>query len=239
MGVGIGRDSGGGLRTVVGTSEPNGYLGPGVRSAIQEGEEIAPGLGHAEQDVLDYMQQNGIAPIAVGAGRPDLSSVRNWDRWFRDYCCDEVEAMTNSDISLIDAELADLLFRVDDTARRRAVLASVRLALDVTSLRDDRLTDAESALAAGRYGDGVERANVLRLVEELDETAWNLQDLAEAGGVRQEEYLSAFARARAAAAVGYAFEMDSRLAATVSLYEAHHAIQDLSALRAVVGAAID
>lgn len=70
MGVGIGRDAAGGLRTVIGTSEANGYLRPAVRAAIQAGEEVAPGLGHAEQDILAYMLENEISPLTVGAGRP-------------------------------------------------------------------------------------------------------------------------------------------------------------------------
>jgi filamentous hemagglutinin len=59
MGVGIGTDDKGNIRTVVGTSEPNGYLRPGV--TLNPGEELADGLGHAEISILDYMKQHGIA----------------------------------------------------------------------------------------------------------------------------------------------------------------------------------
>ena len=41
--VGIGEDGSGCLRTVVGTSEPGGYLRPGVAAAIRDSEEIATG----------------------------------------------------------------------------------------------------------------------------------------------------------------------------------------------------
>lgn len=68
MGVGVGEDASGGLRTVVGTSEPNGYLRPGV--SLNPGEELATGGGHAEASILDYMSTNGIRPLTVGAGRP-------------------------------------------------------------------------------------------------------------------------------------------------------------------------
>jgi filamentous hemagglutinin len=61
MGVGIGQDAEGNLRTVVGTSEPNGYLRPGV--TLNPGEELAPGLGHAEPDILAYMEANEIDPL--------------------------------------------------------------------------------------------------------------------------------------------------------------------------------
>jgi filamentous hemagglutinin len=70
MAVGVGHDSSNELRTVVGTSEPNGYLRPSVRSALQGGEEVAAGLSHAERDIVGYMRYNDIRPITVGAGRP-------------------------------------------------------------------------------------------------------------------------------------------------------------------------
>ncbi|MGV8973118.1 MAG: RHS repeat domain-containing protein [Rhodoglobus sp.] len=68
MGVGVGKDASGSLRTVVGTSEPNGYLRPGV--TLNPGEELATGAGHAEAGILDYMSTNGIRAQTVGAGRP-------------------------------------------------------------------------------------------------------------------------------------------------------------------------
>jgi len=60
MGVGVGRDGAGNTRTVVGTSEPNGYLRPGV--SLNPGEELATGPGHAEASILDYMSRNSISP---------------------------------------------------------------------------------------------------------------------------------------------------------------------------------
>ncbi|ASW54356.1 polymorphic toxin-type HINT domain-containing protein [Plantactinospora sp. KBS50] len=70
MGVGEGVDASGATRTVVGTSEANGYLRPGVRDMIRPGEEVATGPGHAETSILDYMKANGITPGKIGAGRP-------------------------------------------------------------------------------------------------------------------------------------------------------------------------
>ncbi|MFI7603243.1 RHS repeat-associated core domain-containing protein [Actinoplanes sp. NPDC049681] len=70
MGVGEGVDASGTTRTVIGTSEPNGYLRPGVRDMVRPGEEVATGTGHAEANILDYMKANGITPGQVGAGRP-------------------------------------------------------------------------------------------------------------------------------------------------------------------------
>lgn len=53
---------------VVGTSEPNGYLRPGVE--LNAGEELAGGTGHAEENILAYMAENDIDPLYVAAGRP-------------------------------------------------------------------------------------------------------------------------------------------------------------------------
>jgi filamentous hemagglutinin len=68
MGAGIGTDSGGNLRTVIGTSEDGGYLRPDI--TLDPGEELATGSGHAETNILGYMKDNGIKPIWIAAGRP-------------------------------------------------------------------------------------------------------------------------------------------------------------------------
>lgn len=75
MGVGIGRDTAGSTRMVVASSERNGYLRKQVRDAVGPGEEIATGDGtmHAEVRALKYMEEHGIDPVTVGAGRPICS----------------------------------------------------------------------------------------------------------------------------------------------------------------------
>lgn len=72
MGVGIGKDSRGTIRNVIGSSERNGYLRKPVANAIQSTEEVAIGTGtkHAEVRIIEYMNQNSITPITIGAGRP-------------------------------------------------------------------------------------------------------------------------------------------------------------------------
>jgi hypothetical protein len=66
--VGMGIDEQGALRTVIGTSEEGGYLRPGVM--LNDGEDLAAGFGHAERDVLDFMNGNNIDAWVVGATRP-------------------------------------------------------------------------------------------------------------------------------------------------------------------------
>jgi hypothetical protein len=133
-------------------------------------------------------------------------------------------------LDLVSAQLAAALAGADERGRRAAVLAGCRLAADCTRLSDHRADQALSALADGVVGDVAERAGVRALTAELDDQ-----------GSEQEgtpAYAPTFARARAAAALDFAFERDSARAASESLYEAHHAIQDLPALQRAVEEAL-
>lgn len=55
-------------RALIGTSEPRGYLRPGV--TLKLGETLVPGLGHVEADIVNFAQQNGLRLLDVGATRP-------------------------------------------------------------------------------------------------------------------------------------------------------------------------
>ena len=79
------------------------------------------------------------------------------------------------------AQLHQALTARTDTDQRTAVLRLVRVALD-----ENGLSSAE--------------ASKTELVERLDEQAWDLKDQVERGEAAQDEYLSAFRRARAASA---------------------------------------
>lgn len=68
MGVGVLQDANGNQITVVSTSEPNGYLRPGV--TLNPGEVVVPGTGHAEADIVNWAAQNGYTVETIGAGRP-------------------------------------------------------------------------------------------------------------------------------------------------------------------------
>lgn len=76
MAAGVGIDPAGNPRKVVGTSEPNGYLRPGV--GLEPDEELARGTGHAEVNIIDHMRNNQIAPVAMGAGRPICSPCEEY-----------------------------------------------------------------------------------------------------------------------------------------------------------------
>ena len=71
IGVGVAEDASGGIHVLVGTSEANGYLRSGVKSAVaRAGYVVAPGTGHAETDIVNYATLHHWKVIAVGAGRP-------------------------------------------------------------------------------------------------------------------------------------------------------------------------
>ena len=72
MGVGLAEDTSGVQRVLIGTSEPRGYLRPGV--FLKPGETLAPGIGHAEADIVNFTQQHGLRLLEVGATRPICSS---------------------------------------------------------------------------------------------------------------------------------------------------------------------
>ena len=57
-----------GKRLLVGTSEPGGYLRPGV--VLRRGERIVGGIGHAEQNIVAYAQSQQLRMIDIGATRP-------------------------------------------------------------------------------------------------------------------------------------------------------------------------
>jgi filamentous hemagglutinin len=58
-----------GVRSVlVGTSEPRGYLRPGV--ILKPGETMAVGLGHAEADIAAFASANKLRIIDIGATKP-------------------------------------------------------------------------------------------------------------------------------------------------------------------------
>jgi filamentous hemagglutinin len=68
MGVGVVEDASGNQVIAVSTSEPRGYLRPGV--TLNPGEVLVPGTGHAEADIVNWAAQNGYTVQTIGAGRP-------------------------------------------------------------------------------------------------------------------------------------------------------------------------
>jgi len=143
-----------------------------------------------------------------------------------------------SRLSTIAEDLAERLSRQSAGRLRRVAAAAAGLAVERTELADPRL---DAALAAIRDCDPAavaELSQVLALTEELDEIAWDAQEQAEAGVLPEQAYLAAFARARAAASVGFALGPDALHAALESVYEAQAAVGDLDAIRVAVADAL-
>lgn len=75
MGVAVVEDANGVRSVVVSTSEPRGYLRPGV--TLQPGETVIAGTGHAEADIVSYANANGLKIIDIGATRPVCAGCQN------------------------------------------------------------------------------------------------------------------------------------------------------------------
>jgi filamentous hemagglutinin len=75
MGVAVVEDAQGVRSVLISTSEPRGYLRPGV--TLQPGETVVVGTGHAEADIVSYANANGLKIIDIGATRPICASCQN------------------------------------------------------------------------------------------------------------------------------------------------------------------
>ncbi|MBH0108571.1 hypothetical protein I6E81_00135 [Salinibacterium sp. NG22] len=115
--------------------------------------------------------------------------------------------------------------------------AVVAWVLGQAEVEDPRLAVALSALKERRVSDRV-HDELWQLVEELDESAWDLQE-SEAGDETLVGYAHAFARARAANALWYALFIPASSETVVDcMYEAQAATDDVNSLRNVVRQAL-
>jgi hypothetical protein len=143
-----------------------------------------------------------------------------------------------SRLSTVAADLAEQLEPLPATLLRRIAAEAAEFAVARTLLADPRLNGALAALRDGVQPSQGERSAVRQLTEELDEAAWDAQDKADEGTLPQQDYLDAFARARAAASVGFASEPDALRAALESVYEAQAAVADIDAVRTALHATL-
>jgi filamentous hemagglutinin len=68
MAAAVVEDSAGQRAVLIGTSEPRGYLRPGVE--LRPGERVVAGSGHAEADIVSHATANELKIISIGATRP-------------------------------------------------------------------------------------------------------------------------------------------------------------------------
>jgi RHS repeat-associated protein len=69
MAVGVAIDGSGRVRTLIGTSEPRGYIRGPMRDLILPDDMVVRGTGHAEADIVAYSRAEGWRLIAIGATR--------------------------------------------------------------------------------------------------------------------------------------------------------------------------
>jgi filamentous hemagglutinin len=77
MGVAVVEDAAGNRQILVSTSEPNGYLRPGVN--LNDGEVLVRGPrgSHAEADIVRYAEENGLTVVDIGATRPVCANCQS------------------------------------------------------------------------------------------------------------------------------------------------------------------
>jgi multidrug efflux pump subunit AcrA (membrane-fusion protein) len=75
MAVAVVEDSNGARSVLVATSEPRGYLRPGV--SLRPGETLVAGTGHAEADIIAHARANNLRIIDIGATRPICPDCRD------------------------------------------------------------------------------------------------------------------------------------------------------------------
>jgi hypothetical protein len=72
MAAAVVEDDTGARSMLISTSEPRGYLRPGVE--LNDDEILVPGTGHAEADIVSYASENGLKVVDIGATRPVCSA---------------------------------------------------------------------------------------------------------------------------------------------------------------------
>jgi hypothetical protein len=112
------------------------------------------------------------------------------------------------------------LARASAAEQRAASIAAVEFAINRAKLEDSRVAAALATLRANQILPKKDRTDIEKLTAELDEAYFALQEAAEEGTATTEEYLAMFAKARAAAALGFAGIEDPFRAATEAIYEA-------------------
>jgi hypothetical protein len=137
-------------------------------------------------------------------------------------------------LATIAPELVQVLERKRPADLRAVAAAVSEWIVAQVALVDPKVDAALAALKQARVGETPERDHLKVLVEELDERAWDTQDQVEEGLATEQQYLDAFALARAASAVWFALETHALESALESVYEAQAATNDLAGVRRVI-----
>ena len=145
--------------------------------------------------------------------------------------------MTFTRLGSVAPDIANDIAPLDESRSRIVNLALVEWALRDANLDDARLAAALVDLRRGERPTAVTRDGIRRLIDELDEKAWDIQEES-AEPDSEEGYVRAFRDARAVNAVLYALDDPSSEATTECAYEAQAARGDLDGLRRLIRSAM-
>lgn len=142
-------------------------------------------------------------------------------------------------LSMVAPDLATRIQGSGDEQRLRiAASAAAEIVVERAAVGHDGVLRALEMLRHGSTD--VELREALQsLAQELDARYWDLHDAHEAGKGSKEEYMAAFAQARAVSAVVCALDPDFVMAALEACYEAHSAFSDGSNVVATVSELLD
>jgi hypothetical protein len=130
----------------------------------------------------------------------------------------------------LSPNLAGKLQRASAAKQRAASLAACEFAIAHAKIEHPLVDKALKNLrAAGILLPG-EKAELDALAAQLDEDYFDLQEAAEEGRASTEDYLAAFAKARAVAALSCAGDENALRAATEAIYEAAATTDDKEGL---------
>lgn len=138
-------------------------------------------------------------------------------------------------LELVEPDFARSLQQRDPRELRQIAALAADHALERFPIDDSRVSNAREKLRRGETGAGIERDQLMTLVEEFDELGFDLGDTLDADGqgANREAYLEAYYRARAAHALWFALDDDPVLAALDALYEAEAATRRMADLKAL------
>jgi hypothetical protein len=137
-------------------------------------------------------------------------------------------------LTTVAPDLVGLLARQTPERQRAVAVAISAWIVDRVGLADARVDAALGQLRAPHYGSTPERDALQRLVDELDESSWQVQEQVDGGSAPPSRHLEAFALARAAAALWSALDADPTSGAVEAAYEAQAAVGDVDAVRQIV-----
>lgn len=146
--------------------------------------------------------------------------------------------VTVTRLGTVAPDLVELLRDQPPTRRRTVALHASGWIVESTDLANPRIDAVFLALRDGRLGETDQREAVKQLEDELDERARGIREDLEAGRAGNDEYLAAFARARAAGAVWWAMDDLDLHAALEAVHEAQAATGELGAVRRLIEEAL-